>query len=529
MSRLTDAIANYLHDSNKEIVHDSGNWYTAQQVHQDVQRLCSTMAASGVKQGERILVEYPNSYSFLITYLAILSYGAIAVPVNPSMPVAERQGFIERSNVRVGFMTVQKWNLLFGIPDHDDAAHAAVKLNTVFVSNADSERPHTVFTNNNGRWESSIVRSSENENLTIPVPDEDDVGVLLFTSGTTGAPKAVGLKHRHLFAAAQNVASAHELSSADTSYCVLPLFHINAQVVVLLSTCLSRGRLVLAEKFSAREFWPTIETHNISWVSVVPTIITILLNTPGPQTAPQGLRFVRSASAQLSVLHGRRFEQLFGIPVVQSYGMTEAASQICVNPLQQDKRKLGSVGLPVGVELQIVDDRGVPLAPQQTGNILIRGENVIDGYEETSNLNDFVDGWFNTGDVGYMDTEGYVFLTGRKKEIINRAGEKISPYEVEDVIRRHFDVSDAAVVGLPDALYGERVVAFAVLKDRLVPQDKVIEEIFELCRRTIAAFKCPSEIRIVDALPIGATGKVQRQALKTGAIHSHHEAQAFQM
>jgi len=524
LSKLTVAVANWLLGSaslpeQNYIVHDRTQWRAGPELKTDIEFVKSLFAACGLSRGERVLIGYPNSYAFVIAYFAALQSGMVAVPVNPGMPPAEMEVFLRRSKVRCGFFEEDQWGQLVGTGELAQNS-LDIELKVVFTSSNSRSRPDHVFLHQRSDWQERTISSWMATRPDIPGPSveadvgEDDIGVLLYTSGTTGRPKGVGLKHRHLFFAAQQVVASHQLTEEDIGYCILPLFHINAQVVVLLASCLSRGKVVLAPKFHASEFWKTIEEHQVTWVSAVPTIITILLNSGAPFVIPRSLRFVRSASARLPMADATEFERRFHIPIIQSYGMTEAASQICVNPVGGGKRKLASVGVPMGVELRVEDDGGRELGPNRVGEIVIRGNNVIEAYAEALNQDDFVNGWFHTGDLGYLDNDGYVYLTGRKKEIINRAGEKISPYEVEDVIREHPLVAQAAVIGLPDELYGERVAAYITMNRSLCSSSTVAQEVMDLCRRSLSSYKCPAEVHVLPDIPVGSTGKVQRRHLK---------------
>ena len=254
----------------------------------------------------------------------------------------------------------------------------------------------------------------------------------------------------------------------------------------------------------------------ITWISAVPTVIGILNRSQHELEAKHNVRFVRTASAALPQLEAKRFETRFSLPIVESYGMTEAASQICVNPLPPGLRKLGSVGIPVGIDLAIKDDEGRTVPRGTLGEITIAGESVIDHYasgEQTGKS--FLEGYFYTGDIGYQDKDGYVFITGRKKEMINRAGQKISPREVEEVIAQDANVQTVAVIGLPDPLYGERVVAYVTAQN--IPVEKQEEwkkKLDQRCRQSISSYKCPVEYQVVDQIPVGPTGKIQRTRLK---------------
>lgn len=493
MSKLTHQIQEALLQ-NRPILHEKETWYTTKELQWEMTKVQDYLITAGVSKGDRVLVGLPNSYQFISIFLGIINYGAVVVPMNPNMPEIEFLSFIERSKPVFGFIKPEYTNFLLKeevkrIPldsfcrvDYDGYTFFDFKeLNKPFQREANIE--------------------------------EDSIAILLYTSGTTGIPKAVGLTHEQILETATNIIMSHELKSMDTTYCFLPLFHINAQVVAVLSTILSHGKIVLDEKFSATKFWKVLSELQITWVSAVPAVISILLEKSQPSEIPTHVRFIRSASAQLPMIHAKRFEQRFGIPLIQSYGMTEAASQICVNPLPPKKRVLGSVGRPVGLQLQIVDSNGRKVPTNKVGEITIRGKNVITSYVEALNQNDFRNGWFHTGDLGFMDQEGFVFIVGRIKEMINRGGEKISPYEVEDVIRQLPMIKEAAVIGIPHHLYGEEIVAYIRQKQH-DHNDELEQLVIDHCERNLTSFKCPAKVVIVEDLPHGPTGKVQRSRLK---------------
>ncbi len=553
MSTLTKQLQSVLDDKEKVIIRDAKQEFKIDQLLKDKEILVNLLGETGIRPEDRILLGYPNSYAFLVTYLAFLEFGATIVPVNPNMPRPELNKFIVRSQAKAAFFNQDQWE---SFKEHQTDRHVLneIPLSHVFcITETSHAIPTKKYTKNereersyeDGLPEGLDFRCEDvllpTKTYVAPEPSDEAIGVIMYTSGTTGKPKAVGLKHRHLLATAESIISSHHLTSNDLSFCFLPLFHINAQVVAFLSTLLSGGRLVIAEKFSASRFWSIVETHKITWVSAVPTILAILLKGEAPDTRPSSLRFIRSASAQLPKLHHEQFERKFGIPVIQSYGMTEAASQICVNPLPPEERRLGSVGIPVGVGLKITDDQGSRMGCREVGEIAIHGPGVVEYYEEAESQKDFRGGWFFTGDLGYVDEEGYVYITGRKKEMINRAGEKISPYEVEDVIRTYPGVNQVAVIGLPDPLYGERLAAYIQLthsaKTKLGyhanmienensekistsvnltdTEDRFVDGLKRHCQSAISAYKCPSEIHLVNTLPVGPTGKIQRTLLKT--------------
>ena len=332
-------------------------------------------------------------------------------------------------------------------------------------------------------------------------------GVLLRSSGSTGPRKLIHLSPEQLVHVAGAVAHTHELSADDVGYSPLPLFHVNAQVVGLLATLVSSGTLVLERRFSHRSFWSTVAGHHVTWINAVPAILAILENQGDPTRGlPPGceqVRFVRSASAPLPLPVLQRFEKTYGVAVVETYGMTEAASQICANPLHA--RRAGSVGQPVGVQLQVRDGHGEPAPPEAVGQVHIRGAGVIPGALQG--------GWLATGDLGRQDAEGYLYLTGRVSEVINRGGEKLFPRHIEDVLTGDPQIALAVVVGQPDDVLGEVPVAY-VVPHRRSDAAIVAATARERCSRLLSRAQQPTDIRVVDSLPTGATGKVNRQLVR---------------
>ncbi len=508
VSELSHSIETRLQNGDNKAVFYNERMLGNQELMVDVKAIKALLRAQGVQLGDKILLAKENSYVFVAIYLALIQYGATVVPINPAMPEPELLKVGTRAEARGAFVGD-------GILARIDLTQLPslqfmVSIAATFQP-GDAMKVERIAKLNGppGKWQA---------------PDEQTNAILLFTSGTTGQPKGVALTHAQVFATVTQVIATHELTATDITYCFLPLFHINAQVVALLSTIVSGGSLIIEERFSASRFWSTVERHQVTWISAVPTVIGILLKTAELRVAethpvPASLRFVRSASAPLPMLYAKRFESRFGVPIIESYGITEAASQVCVNPLPPGKRKLGSVGLPAGVELQIVGDDGRVVAAHERGEIAIRGRSVIRHYAYGDEGKDsFRNGWFYTGDLGHVDEDGYVYITGRKKEMINRAGQKISPREVEDVISQHDGIRSVAVIGLPDELHGERVAAFLVVEPWHLDESGLVEAVNALCRRSLSAYKCPEEYHVVEAIPAGPTGKVQRHRLKEAVL-----------
>jgi long-chain acyl-CoA synthetase len=348
-------------------------------------------------------------------------------------------------------------------------------------------------------------------------PHADDTALLMYTSGTTGAPKGVLLSHRSLLANMRNITAEHRLSENDRVLASLPLYHINGLVVALLTPLYHGGSVVMTPRFAARTFWRDAAHHGCTWINVVPTIIAYLLNGDGAQGYDlSALKFCRSASASLPADHHRAFEERFGVGVIETMGMTETAAPLFSNPYETTMRKIGSIGVPSGGEAKIVDLEGRDCAPNETGELVLRGEQLMSGYykrpEETRKA--FTDdGWLRTGDLGYRDEAGYFYINGRAKELIIKGGENIAPREIDEALLRHPGVLEAAAVGVPDPAYGQDIVAFIVPNDGATALD--IDDLRAHCLRELGRYKTPREFRFTDSLPRGPSGKVQRLKLVT--------------
>ncbi|MFC5263138.1 class I adenylate-forming enzyme family protein [Kribbella qitaiheensis] len=353
----------------------------------------------------------------------------------------------------------------------------------------------------------AILTDTGLQRLADRVPTRRPAGVLLSSSGSTGEPKQVLLSDAQLAYVATAVADSHQLGPADVGYCPLPLYHVNAEVVGLLATLRARGRLVLERRFSRSRFWATVDAHQATWVNAVPAIVALLAEDATTTEDPARIRFVRSASAPLPVPVLHRFEDLHHVPVLESYGMTEAASQITVNPLDGERRP-GSVGLPVGGEVKVVGDDRRELPAGEPGTVLIRGPGVIRAYATDVGAERFdAEGWLDTGDLGRLDEDGYVWLVGRSGELINRSGEKILPREIEDVLREDPGVRDAVVVGRPDPVLGEVPVAYVVASS---DDPGLADRLAERCRAALPRDRRPAELTVVKQLPLTGSGKVRR-------------------
>ena len=375
-------------------------------------------------------------------------------------------------------------------------------------------------------WEISLPQQDTQllpEVLAI-VLQADDVAEIVYTSGTTGRPKGAMLTHHNMIVDAHWVAAWNRLQEKDRALCVMPLFHVNGQIVTVMAPLLHGGSVVMPHRFSVSKFFRLVAAYGVNYVGTVATMLSMLLNRVDPREIPaHSLRIVFCGSAPVPVKVQSEFEKTFRVPVIEGYGMTETTCRATFNPLPPPEalklgeddgyRKFGSVGLPLGNEMKVVDANGNPLGPRAVGEIVLRGENIMKGYYKNpaATAAAFSGGWFYSDDLGYYDEDGYFYLVDRKKDLIIRGGENIYPREIEEVLYKHPAVRDAACIGIPDELYGEEVVAVVVFKDR---QKATAEELLAFCRQSLADFKSPKKIRFVQEIPKSSSGKLLRRELR---------------
>jgi len=367
-----------------------------------------------------------------------------------------------------------------------------------------------------------------------PGPGDDNrVALLLHTSGTTSRPKLVPLTHANLSASARNIAESLALTERDRCLNVMPLFHIHGLAAAVLASLQAGGSVVCAPGFVAPLFFGWIEEFRPSWYTAVPTVHQSVIARAAQhrdviEQCP--LRFIRSCSSALAPSLMRELETLFRVPVIEAYGMTEAAHQMASNPLPPRPRKPGSVGVDAGPEVAVMDEAGSLQPPRKTGEVVIRGVNVTPGYADNPEANErsFANGWFRTGDQGYLDDEGYLFLTGRLKEIINRGGEKIAPREIDEALLRHQAVAQAVAFAAPHASLGETVAAAVVLRPGAAATEA---ELRRFAAQALSAFKVPERILFPPEIPKGPTGKVQRiglaEKLQVGILGAKTSSQEY--
>jgi oxalate---CoA ligase len=458
-----------------------------------VERTRAQLHANHLGRDDRVALMLGNGPELATAFLAITSTLACA-PLNPAYRETELDFYI--SDLGVAAVVVAKGE---SPALREVAANRGIRVIELERSGVEA-----------GTFE---ITAPANQHRT-DLPDPTTVALLLHTSGTTAKPKLVPLTQQNLIASARNVASSLALDGNDRCLNVMPLFHIHGIVAGVLAPLSAGGATICTPGLDPTRFLDWLWELDPTWYTAVPTMHHAILSRPGSRgtAVKSSLRLVRSSSAALprQVLEG--LEATFGCPVIEAYGMTEASHQMAANPLPPGVRKPGSVGVPSGVEIAILDEHGAMVKAQTVGEVAIRGPGVFAGYEGNAEATEraFSDGWFLTGDLGMLDADGYLALKGRSKEIINRGGEKISPLEVEDVLLDHEAVSQAVVFGQSHPTLGEGVAAAVVLRNDKTATERAIRE-FAATR--LADFKVPATIVMLDELPKGPTGKVQRVGL----------------
>ncbi|XP_015878143.1 probable CoA ligase CCL9 isoform X1 [Ziziphus jujuba] len=464
-----------------------------------VEYAASRLVASGVTPNDVVSLVFPNTVEFVIMFLAVIRARAVAAPLNSAYTSDEFQFYLSDSEAKL---------LLTSKEGNDSAQAAASKLNiphaTAAVSHSNSELVLSLTQSVSGPTSISELTN-----------EPSDVSLFLHTSGTTSRPKGVPLTQLNLASSVQNIKSVYKLTESDSTVIVLPLFHVHGLLAGLLSSLGAGASMTLpaAGRFSASTFWSDMLKYNATWYTAVPTIHQIILDRhlSAPEPVYPKLRFIRSCSASLAPVILGRLEEAFGAPVLEAYAMTEATHLMASNPLPEDgPHKPGSVGRAVGQEMTILDENGAIQDANASGEVCIRGPNVTKGYKSNPEANKaaFRFGWFHTGDLGYFDSDGYLHLVGRIKELINRGGEKISPIEVDAVLLTHPDIAQAVAFGVPDDKYGEEINCAIIPREGSNLNE---EEVLRFCKKNLAAFKVPKRVFITDSLPKTATGKIQRR------------------
>jgi acyl-CoA synthetase (AMP-forming)/AMP-acid ligase II len=461
-----------------------------------VAKTIATLNGFGVGRGDRVAIVLPNGPEMATAFIAIAS-GAVSAPLNPGYRADEFEFYMSDLGAKA---------LVVEADSASAAVEAARKLAiTILTLTPDPSAGAGSFTLSGGK-----PGAAARPGFATP----EDIALILHTSGTTSRPKIVPLSHHNVATSADNIARTLEFSEADRGLNIMPLFHIHGLIAGLLAPLSRGGSIYCTPGFNALKFFAAMEAARPNWYTAVPTMHQAILTRAAQNKdviARHPLRFIRSSSSSLPPQVITELEATFHAPVIEAYGMTEASHQMASNPLH-GVRKPGSVGLAAGPEVAIMDEAGTILDAGEIGEIVIRGDNVTAGYENNpkANAEGFTNGWFRTGDQGVKDAEGYISLTGRLKEIINRGGEKVSPREVDEALMDHAAVLQVVTFAVPHDKLGEDVAAAVVLREGASVTE---QELRTFLSTKLAAFKTPRKILFLAEIPKGATGKPQRIGL----------------
>lgn len=451
------------------------------------------LAAKGIGPGDRVAIVLPNGPEMASSFLAVAS-GLSAAPLNPAYKQAEYAFYLEDLAPKLVLVEAGSDN-----PVRAAAADLGIEVAEIQVAEGDPAGQFTL-------WD-------DEADATVPGPDDE--ALVLHTSGTTSRPKVVPLTQSNLVASARHISGTLSLGPHDHCLNIMPLFHIHGLIAVVISSAAAGASVCCTPGFNALKFFDWAVEQQPSWYTGVPTMHqTILLRAKRNADVLDKLafRFIRSSSASLPPAVFEELHKTFGCPVIEAYGMTEATHQMASNPLPPGRQKPGFVGLAAGPVIAILDQAGTAQPAETEGEVCIKGPNVTPGYANNhkANAESFTNGWFRTGDQGYLDPDGYLKITGRIKEIINRGGEKVAPLEVDDTLMEHPAVQQVVTFGVPHKMLGEEVGAAVVLAEGATVSDK---ELQAFAGQTLAPFKVPKVIVFLEEIPKGATGKMQRIGL----------------
>jgi long-chain acyl-CoA synthetase len=476
--------------ATKPALYFSEQTYTYAELDAACARAAADLRAHSIRDGDSVALILPNAPALVAYLFGILRIGATVVPLNPNLTLHELSLLVHESGARAIVTTVE---LALQLESRHADTASLLHLITVDLSlplNCAAVAPNA-----------SVAGSAE------------QTAFLIFTSGTTGRPKGVMLTHRNVLANTAQVAERTGLTPADRVLHVMPLFHANGLMNNTILPLRAGASIVLRPRFDLVEFWSVVESFRPTYFTAVPTVFSRLMDAWDGRAETSSLRFVRSGAAPMTPTLQRMVEERLGVPLVVSYGLSEATCTCTMNPAGW-ARRAGSAGLALVDEVvSVIDSEDQPLSLGEVGEVAVRGPNVMAGYlnEPEATAQALRSGWLHTGDMGHLDADGFLFLTDRKKDLIIRGGENISPREVEEVLLAFPAVAEAAVVGAVDREWGEEVVAFLVPK---TGRDLVVDELQNFCRERLARFKVPRRIQVVSALPLTSVGKVDKARLR---------------
>ena len=466
-----------------------------------IDNISKQLSGNGITNKDRAAIVLPNGPTMATSFLGISSYMS-AAPLNPSYKSEEYEFYLKDLNPKI--LIVEK-------NSKNPSIEIAKKLNIEICElKIHKDQPEGLF---------NLFENKSDYSL----PNENDEALVLHTSGTTSRPKIVPLSNNNIYSSSENISKSLDLTDKDHCLNIMPLFHIHGLIAVLATSMKVGASICASSGFNALKFLDLAKSEKITWYSGVPTMhqaILLRANKSGDVAKKLNLRLIRSSSASLPPAVFKNLNEVFNCPVIEAYGMTEATHQMTSNPLPPKQQKAGFVGIPAGPEVCIMDDNGNILKQGNVGEICIKGDNVTLGYENNDDANktSFTNGWFRTGDQGYFDNDGYLKISGRLKEIINKGGEKISPLEVDNVLMDHPSIDQAVCFGYEDKMLGENIASAIIIKDGMECSEN---DVLNYAEKKLAKFKIPKKIFFVDEIPKGATGKLQRNVLakKFGLIN----------
>jgi len=485
-------------DGERVVLIFEGREITNVEMDRAAKKLGNALRNLGVKRADRVILQMPNCPQVLQGFQAVWKIGAVVVPINYLIGEEETAYIYEDSGAKVVISS------LAFLPKIRAGQSRVPGLKTIIL--IDKEVPEGILS----YWQ-LVERSSEE--LEVVETEDDELAALIYTAGTTGRPKGVMHSHYSLYSNARMQYESVPLPDGMISISVLPLCH-SYGIATMNNGLFRRGKTVLLNSFNVETIFASIEKYQANIMAGVPTMYVFMLLYPESRRYNlSSMKYWISGSAPLAQETWSRFKEVFGFEIIEGWGLTEAGANNSVNPLE-GLRKVGSIGLPMkGTEMEIVDDAGNILPPGQQGEIVIRGPMLMKGYwnkpDETAEI--LKDGWLHTGDVGYVDEDGYFWITDRKKDLIIKAGENISPRVIEEVLFKHPKVSEAAVIGIKDEIYGENIKAFVVVKPG---QIATAAEIIEYCQTKLTSFLVPKEVAFMKALPKSLVGKVLKKELR---------------